>query len=71
MSSQSSGPMETFSYDDKIVKMFTLASMIFGAVGLLVGVIIAFQLATYKANLGLEWVTFGRLRPLHTNAIIF
>ena len=63
--------METFSYDDKIVKMFSIATVIFGVIGMLVGVIIASQLATYKMNLGLEWTTFGRLRPLHTNAIIF
>jgi cytochrome c oxidase cbb3-type subunit I/II len=63
--------METFSYDDKIVKMFSMATVVFGVIGMLVGVIIASQLATYKMNLGLEWTTFGRLRPLHTNAIIF
>lgn len=65
------GPLEEFSYDDKIVRSFLCATVIWGAVALLVGVIIAFQLASYKFNFGLEWITFGRLRPLHTNAAIF
>jgi cytochrome c oxidase cbb3-type subunit I/II len=63
--------LESFSYDDKLVKLFSLATMLWGVVGLLLGVVIAFQLATYKANFGMEWFTFGRLRPLHTNAAIF
>lgn len=62
---------ETFKYDDKIVKMFSLATLLWGAVGMLVGVLIASQLANWRMNLGLEWLTFGRLRPLHTNAVIF
>jgi cytochrome c oxidase cbb3-type subunit I/II len=71
MSSDSNQQMETFQYDDKVVKMFAIATMIFGVVGMLVGVTIAAQLANWKFNFGLEWFTFGRLRPLHTNAIIF
>ena len=63
--------METFSYDDKIVKMFAGVTLVWGIVGMLVGVIIATQLADWRFNLGLEWITFGRLRPLHTNAVIF
>jgi len=63
--------LETFSYDDNIVRMFTIATIIWGVVGLLLGVTIAFQLASWKVNLGLQWTTFGRLRPLHTNAAIF
>src|SRR3989338_2072787 len=62
---------EVFSYDDELVKYFFCATMVWGIVGLLLGVIIAFQLASYKFNFGLEWFTFGRLRPLHTNAAIF
>jgi cytochrome c oxidase cbb3-type subunit I/II len=58
-------------YDEDIVKMFTVASLVWGAVGMLVGVIIALQIAWWPANLGLPWTTFGRLRPLHTNAVIF
>ena len=62
---------ETFSYDDQIVKWFVIATVIWGAVALLLGVTIAFQLADWRLNLGLPWTTFGRLRPLHTNAAIF
>jgi cytochrome c oxidase cbb3-type subunit I/II len=58
-------------YDDEIVKKFLLATFIWGVVGMLVGVILALQLAWWPANLGLPWTTFGRLRPLHTNAVIF
>lgn len=69
--SDSNQSMETFQYDDQIVKMFSIATVIFGVIGMLVGVIIASQLAAWQMNLGLEWTSFGRLRPLHTNAIIF
>ncbi len=64
-------PSESFSYDDEIAKKFILATLIWGAVALLLGVFIASQLACWKLNLGLPWTTFGRLRPLHTNAAIF
>ncbi len=63
--------LETFAYDDKIIKMFSTVTLLWGVIGMLVGVIIASQLALWKFNFGLEWLTFGRLRPLHTNAIIF
>lgn len=65
------GRLETYSYDDQIVRMFTIATIIWGAVAMLVGVTVAFQLATWKMNFGIEYLTFGRLRPLHTNAAIF
>ncbi len=58
-------------YNDDIVRAFSLATIIFGIVGMLVGVIVAMQLSFWQANLGLEWTSFGRLRPLHTNASIF
>ncbi len=58
-------------YDDAIVKKFIVATLIFGVVGMLVGIILALQLAWWPANLGLPYTTFGRLRPLHTNAVIF
>jgi len=58
-------------YDDDIVKQFLWATVIWGVVGMLVGVILALQLAWWPANLGLPWTSFGRLRPLHTNAVIF
>ncbi|MEK6706615.1 MAG: cytochrome-c oxidase, cbb3-type subunit I [Bdellovibrionota bacterium] len=63
--------METFTYDDNIVRKFVIATIVWGVVGMLVGVIIAFELASWKLNLGLPWISFGRLRPLHTNAAIF
>lgn len=62
---------ESFSYDDDIVRKFTLATIVWGAVALLLGVIVASQLADWRLNLNLKWITFGRLRPLHTNAAIF
>lgn len=62
---------ETIQYDDKIVRNFIMACMVFGGVAFLAGLTVALQLAHWKFNLGLEWVTFGRLRPLHTNAAIF
>lgn len=58
-------------YDMAIVKMFFTATVVWAVVGMLVGVIIALQLAWWPANMGLPWTTFGRLRPLHTNAVIF
>jgi cytochrome c oxidase cbb3-type subunit I/II len=58
-------------YDDAVVRAFIIASLVFGVVGLLLGVIIASQLSFWQLNLGLPWTTFGRLRPLHTNAAIF
>ena len=59
-----------FRYDDQIVRWFIWASLGWGLVGMLVGVIVATQPAAWQANLG-PWLTFGRLRPLHTNAVIF
>jgi cytochrome c oxidase cbb3-type subunit I/II len=63
--------VETFYYDNKIVRKFGMATVIFGIVGMLVGLLIALQLAFPALNFGIEYTTFGRLRPLHTNAIIF
>ena len=62
---------KTFQYDDAIVRKFVLATLTWALVAFLLGVYIAFELANYKLNWGLEWITFGRLRPLHTNAAIF
>ncbi|MGL4833651.1 MAG: cbb3-type cytochrome c oxidase subunit I, partial [Shewanella sp.] len=58
------------TYNDKVVKQFTVMTVIWGIVGMLVGVIIASQLYWPSLNIG-EWLSFGRLRPLHTNAVIF
>jgi len=63
--------MEQFKYDNRIVKNFAYATMLWGFVGMLVGVIAAFQLYYPALNLNLPYTTFGRLRPLHTNAVIF
>ena len=59
------------SYDDDIVRKFAMATMIWAGVAFLVGLFAALQLAYWPFNTGLEWLTFGRLRPLHTNAAIF
>lgn len=62
---------QKFFYDNKIVRLFILATLAWGIVGVIVGLLIALQLAFPIFNLGLEYTTFGRMRPLHTNAIIF
>lgn len=59
------------TYDDKIVRYFMLASVFWGIVGMAAGVLIAAQLSFYVLNFDTSWLTFGRLRPLHTNAAIF
>ncbi len=58
-------------YNEEVVRLFVIATIFWGIVGFLVGVFIAFQLAYPALNLGLEWTTFGRLRPVHTSAVIF
>ena len=63
--------LEKFSYDNKIVKAFFIATVIFGLVGMLVGLTAAIQLFYPVFNFDLQYTTFGRIRPLHTNAIIF
>ncbi|MBL0047590.1 MAG: cytochrome-c oxidase, cbb3-type subunit I [Bacteroidetes bacterium] len=63
--------LEKFSYDNKIVKMFAYATMLWALVGMLAGLWIAFALAYPSLNLGIPYTSFGRLRPLHTNAVIF
>ena len=63
--------LQKFYYDNKIVKMFAYATLFWGIVGMLVGVLIAFQLIFPELNFGLAFTTFGRVRPVHTNAIIF
>jgi cytochrome c oxidase cbb3-type subunit I/II len=62
---------DTFEYDDEIVKKFVVATVIWGGVAFLAGILVALQLANWKFNLGMPWFTFGRLRPVHTNAAIF
>jgi len=81
-------PLDSFTYDDQIVRQFALATMVWGIVATLVGLIVAFLLVAFplldwlqaergfnvnffRSILGIEYFTFGRLRPLHTNAAIF
>ena len=63
--------LEKFSYDNKIVKYFSIATVVFGIVGMLVGLTAAIQLFYPIFNFDLQYTTFGRIRPLHTNAVIF
>jgi cytochrome c oxidase cbb3-type subunit 1 len=64
------GRAET-GYNDGVVRAGIVASMVWALAGLLVGVYIAAELAFPALNLGLPWINFGRLRPLHTSAVIF
>ena len=59
------------TYNYKVVRQFAVMTVVWGIVGMLVGVIIAAQLAWPDLNFGVPWLSFGRLRPLHTNAVIF
>lgn len=63
--------VEKFYYDNKTVKMFAYATILWGVVGMLVGLLAAVQIYLPAANFGLPITTFGRVRPLHTNAVIF
>ncbi len=63
--------VEQFSYDNGIVRKFAYATIVFGVIGMTVGLLAALQLIWPELNLGLAETTFGRIRPLHTNAAIF
>ncbi len=66
--------VQKFSYDNRIVKNFAYTTVIWGITGMLVGLIVALQLAFpefFNDYLGFSFLSFGRLRPLHTNAVIF
>jgi len=62
--------IQQFQYDNKIVRAFGIASFVFALVGMLVGLILALQIVMPELNFG-PYLSFGRLRPLHTNAVIF
>ncbi|MVN90583.1 cytochrome-c oxidase, cbb3-type subunit I [Mucilaginibacter aquatilis] len=62
---------EKFYYDNKIVRNFGIATIVWGIIGMTVGLLVAIQLFSPAANLGNQYTTFGRIRPLHTNAVIF
>jgi len=59
------------TYNDTVVRQFAIMTIVWGVVGMLVGVVIAAQLAFPALNFDLPWLSYGRLRPLHTNAVIF
>jgi len=63
--------MEATTYNYKVVRQFAIMTVVWGIVGMLVGVIIAAQLIWPDLTYGIEWLSYGRLRPLHTNAVIF
>lgn len=71
ISHNSDANFEEFQYDNTLVRNFGIATAVFGIIGMLVGVIIAIQMYWPEMNLGIPWTSFGRLRPLHTNAVIF
>ncbi|WP_238387871.1 cytochrome-c oxidase, cbb3-type subunit I, partial [Pararcticibacter amylolyticus] len=63
--------LEKFNYDNKIVRNFGIATIVWGIVGMTVGLLVAMQLFKPALNMGSQYTTFGRIRPLHTNAVIF
>jgi cytochrome c oxidase cbb3-type subunit 1 len=63
--------MEATTYNYKVVRQFAIMAVVWGIVGMLVGVILAAQLIWPDLTYGIEWLSYGRLRPLHTNAVIF
>lgn len=62
--------MTKIVYNDTIVRYFLVATMIWGLVGMAAGVLVASQLSWHWMNFDTSWLSFGRLRPLHTNAAI-
>jgi cytochrome c oxidase cbb3-type subunit 1 len=58
-------------YNDQVVRQFAIMTLVWGVVGMLVGVLLAAQLLWPALNFDIPWLTFSRLRPLHTNAVIF
>jgi len=63
--------IEQYTYDNKIVKFFAIATVVWGVVGMAVGLTVALQLVFPALNFELPYTTYGRIRPLHTNAVIF
>ena len=66
-----SAQVETFKYDNSIVRAFAIATVVWGLVGMAAGLLVATQMFWPAANLNLQFITFGRVRPVHTNAVIF
>lgn len=71
MSELNATTKQVLTYNYKVVKQFSIMTVVWGIVGMLVGVIIAAQLFFPDLTYGIEYLSFGRLRPLHTNAVIF
>lgn len=63
--------LERFSYDNRIVRNFAFATLLWGIIGMIVGLLIALQIFIPELNFSIPFLTFGRIRPLHTNAVIF
>jgi cytochrome c oxidase cbb3-type subunit I/II len=63
--------VDTFRYDNSIVRAFAIATVVWGLVGMAAGLLVATEMFWPGANLNLRFITFGRLRPVHTNAVIF
>ena len=63
--------LEKFSYDNTIVKWFAYATIVWGIVGMTAGLLAALQLVFPVLNLDLPYTSYGRVRPIHTNAVIF
>src|SRR5512140_3789877 len=63
--------LEEFTYDDAAPRAFAFATIVWGIVGMLVGLMAAAELAVPKMGAGVPFLAFGRIRPLHTNAVIF
>lgn len=61
----------TDDYEVDIIKLFSIMAVVYGIIGMAIGVFIASQLAWPALNFGIPWLTFSHLRPLHTNAVIF
>ncbi len=71
MNTESMTHTQTQTYDYSVVRLFSIATVVLGIVGMLVGVLIAAQLTWPVFNFDIAWLTYGRLRPLHTNAVVF
>jgi cytochrome c oxidase cbb3-type subunit I/II len=63
--------LEKFNYDNRIVRDFGIATIVWGIIGMTVGLLAAIQLFWPFMNLDNQYTTFGRIRPVHTNAVIF
>src|ERR1035437_179423 len=67
----SGAQVETFKYDNSIVRAFAIATVVWGIVGMVAGLLAATELFWPAANLNFQFITFGRLRPVHTNTVVF